>query len=447
MNTQAEDAKPPESGAECSDLRSSRLPVRAAQVLHARNIWIAPLLLATVFVAVMATMYLGSVVNPTGHLHDLPVMIVDQDTGAVVQGQHINVGADVTSALEHSSSVTSHLKLTSGTLNSARNEMDHGRTYATVVIPATLTRSALLAAGVQTPGSPPPPTAAVDLEANTRLGTLGVNLASGVVTPAIAQISPQIGSKLSPFSTSAARSNPALADRLAKPVSLTTSSYRQLPDHSALGLSAFYVALLALMAGFVAACFGRHRTRLQLVAAGAAVQSASTGGDQPARDLPRQVGPRCRRGAARHGDRPARRRRVTRHVRAERAAALALLTLAALMIATGTLALLAAFGSIGQLLAMILLVYLSLASSGGTVPSQALPGIFRTVGSIEPLRNTLSGSRAILYFGAQGDAGLTHAVVFIWSRTTGWPLNEFADRPITSVGPCPSGLDRWITFT
>jgi hypothetical protein len=72
------------------------------------------------------------------------------------------------------------------------------------------------------------------------------------------------------------------------------------------------------------------------------------------------------------------------------------------MIATGTLTLLAIFGSIGQLLAMILLVYLSLASSGGTVPIQALPGFFQIVGHVEPLRNTLLGTRAILYFGARG---------------------------------------------
>ena len=76
-------------------------------------------------------------------------------------------------------------------------------------------------------------------------------------------------------------------------------------------------------------------------------------------------------------------------------------TLAALMIATGTLALLAAFGSIGQLLAMLLLIYLSLASSGGTVPIQALPGIFNLVGNVEPLRQVLAGTRAILYFSAK----------------------------------------------
>ena len=94
----------------------------------------------------------------------------------------------------------------------------------------------------------------------------------------------------------------------------------------------------------------------------------------------------------------------------------ALLTLAALMIATGTLALLAIFGSIGQLLAMILLIYLSIASAGGTVPIQALPGILQTIGHVEPLRNTLLGTRAILYFGARGDAGLTTSIIVLACR-------------------------------
>jgi ABC-type multidrug transport system permease subunit len=97
-----------------------------------------------------------------------------------------------------------------------------------------------------------------------------------------------------------------------------------------------------------------------------------------------------------------------------------LCALASLMVATGTLALLAAFGSLGQLLAMILLVYLSLASSGGTVPIQALPGVFNVVGHVEPLRQVLDGTRAILYFGARGDAGLTQALVVIAAELVFW---------------------------
>jgi hypothetical protein len=70
------------------------LQVRASQVLRNKKIWIAPILLAAVFAAVMATVYFGSVVNPTGHLHGVPVMIVDQDAGAVVDGHHEKRGRE-----------------------------------------------------------------------------------------------------------------------------------------------------------------------------------------------------------------------------------------------------------------------------------------------------------------------------------------------------------------
>jgi hypothetical protein len=56
--------------------------VRTVQVLRNKKIRIAPILLAAVFTVVMATVYFASVVNPTGHMHGLPVMIVDQDTGS-----------------------------------------------------------------------------------------------------------------------------------------------------------------------------------------------------------------------------------------------------------------------------------------------------------------------------------------------------------------------------
>jgi YhgE/Pip-like protein len=416
--------------------------VRAVQVLRNKKIWIAPILLASVFTVVLATVYFGSVVNPTGHLHGLPVMIVDQDTGAVVDGHQENIGASLTSALEHSAGVTSHLKLTSGTLQQAEAQMDKGGAYAALVIPTTLTRSVLLAAGVSTPGTTPPATAAVKLEENSRLGTLGVNLANGVVSPAIAQISPQIGSRVSSLAAPATKDNPILAERVANPIPLTTTTYRPLPDYSALGLSAFYIALLGLIAGFVSAT-------LINASVDSGLGYASS-----------QLGPRFKQ------NRPvAINRRQTFLVKWAIAVVAApvltgivilvavgvlgmyapnvlllwaLLTLAALMIATGTLALLAIFGSIGQLLAMILLIYLSIASAGGTVPIQALPGILQTLGHVEPLRNTLLGTRAILYFGARGDAGLTTSLIVLVCEIAFWAALGFA----ASLWYDHKGLDR-----
>jgi uncharacterized phage infection (PIP) family protein YhgE len=302
--------------------------------------------------------------------------------------------------------------------------MDKGGAYATLVIPATLTRSVLLAAGVRTSGATPPATAAVELAENLRLPALGVTLASGVLTPAISEISTRTGTQLSALATPATKSNPILASRVAKPISLITTSYHPLPDHSAAGLSAFYIALLGLVTGFLAAtlinasldaalgysssqvgsrftqrrptAISRLQTFLVKWAAAAVVAPALTGG------LLLVV-------VAGLG------------MRAPHVVLLwALLTLSTLMTLTGTLALIAVFGSIGQLLGVFLLVYLSLASSGGTTPVEALPGLFRTIGHVEPLHNTLLGTRAILYFGARGDAGLTTSLTVLASELVFW---------------------------
>ena len=80
-------------------------------------------------------------------------------------------------------------------------------------------------------------------------------------------------------------------------------------------------------------------------------------------------------------------------------------------VAIGTIVLFAVVGTPGQLVALLLFVYLGLASAGGTVPLEALPAYLRWVGQIEPLRQVLAGTRSILYFGARWDAGLTRGVL------------------------------------
>jgi hypothetical protein len=245
------------------------------------------------------------------------------------------------------------------------------------------------------------------------------------MTPAIEKISLQIGTKVKPLATSSAAADPLAAAQLADPVALETSAYRP-PDHSALGLSAFYVALLAIMSGFVAATL-----------INSSIDSTLGYGAT-------DIGPRWK-----HRRPVAINRRQTLLVKWAAAGVAApiltgilllvsagllnmyaphvlllwlLTAFASLMIALGTLALLATFGAMGQLLAMVFLVYLSLASSGGTVPTQALPGFFNFVGHVEPLRQVLDGTRAILYFGARGDAGLTHSLILIACELAFWAL-------------------------
>src|SRR5208282_4591838 len=69
--------------------------------------------------------------------------------------------------------------------------------------------------------------------------------------PGLGAASGQVGRQLAAFVPAARASSPLTRDFLADPVTVTTAGYRPLPSHSALGLSAFYIALLILTCGFL----------------------------------------------------------------------------------------------------------------------------------------------------------------------------------------------------
>ena len=255
---------------------------------------------------------------------------------------------------------------------------------------------------------------AIELLTNNRAGTLGVSLATGVIQPAVASISSRLGQRLLKPSESAATPDPALEALRADPVTLSVVAYRPLPSHSGLGLSAFYISLLTMMCGFLGATIVNTSVDAYL---GYAVS---------------EVGPWWRQRVPQP---------ITRWhtLLAKWIVALGVIpvltavlvgvgagilrmaaphlwylwlfaTFAAIVIAIGTLVFFAALGALGQLLALIVFVYLALASSGGTVPLQALSGFYRFVANFEPLRQILDGVRAILYFNAAADAGLARGL-------------------------------------
>ena len=408
------------AGADVADEIASAqpMPVRAKMVLRMRSVWIFPLAIPLALVVLMTFIYVGAVLNPTAHLDGLPVLVVNEDGGATVNGEHVAEGVTVIDSLHSSSVVGTRLELRTTTLDKAKTELDRGGAYATVVIPAGFTDALLAAAGYAMPGkegSSGQPT--VQLLENDRLGSLGVNLATGVLTPAFQQISSTIGSRLVAHSTAAARGTPFATAQLRDPIHFEPVSYRPLPPNTALGLSAFYVALLAMLAGFV----------------GATIVNSSIDGALGYSTT--ELGPRWKQrrplaiarqqilllkwsvalvaipilDAAIVGVAAG----ILRMDAPDTALLWAVLSLASLTMASVTLTLFAAFGSIGQLLAMLGFLYLSLASSGGTVPTQALPGFYNFVGHVEPLRQVLTGARAVLYFGARGDAGLTHSLLVL----------------------------------
>ena len=388
--------------------------VRAKALLKIPALWAIPVIVGSVLMVLVTVVYIGSVVNPVGHLRGLPVSIVNDDAGATIGPRRVDFGAQLQSGLTGSRAVSTLLSLTSERLQAAKGRMNHNGAYATVVIPPDFTASLISLTGLRLPAGTSAGKPTVQLLTNQRAGTVGVELASGVLEPAIAVASHRIGHQL----LAATRPPPAgsaTAVVLADSITFTSVDYRPLPSHSALGLSAFYVALLTLIFGFLTATIIN-------VTVDAATGYATS-----------EIGPKWRQLAPLPINRW--QTLLTKWAMAlpitgllaglmlivaigllgmdaPNAGYLWLFTwLCAASVAVGTLVLFAILGTQGQLLALLLFVYLGLASAGGTVPVQALPGPLKLVSQIEPLRQNLSGTRSILYFNSAGNAGLTRGII------------------------------------
>jgi len=400
--------------------------IRASTLLRVRTVWLAPIAVTAILMFFMTLFYIGAIVNPTGHLSGLPVALVNEDSGGTVHGGRVNLGAEVASDLLHASAVTSRLSLDEVSYAQAETQLNRGSAYAAIVIPSGFTASLLYAYGLSSASAGPP---AIQLPTNPRAGSMGVQLATGVAEPALQQVSSAVGSKLS---SEAAKlgSTPRSGVDTASPITVTTSDFRSVPPDSALGLSAFYISLLALMCGFLGAVLVNSsidaalgystseigpRWRQRMPVAISRWQTLLTKWSVALAAVPILTGILLLVAVG------------LLNMNAPHAGELWLfMSFAGIAIAAGTLALFAAFGSLGQLLAMLLFVYLALASSGGTVPVQALPSFFRFAASFEPLRQVLGGVRAILYFNAQADAGLTRGVVLTAAGLVFWLITGAA---------------------
>ncbi|MEI9914284.1 MAG: DUF3533 domain-containing protein [Candidatus Saccharibacteria bacterium] len=389
--------------------------MRASNLLRNPKTWITPTVITTIVIALMTLIYFGAIVNPVSHLRSLPVTVVNEDAGSSSPSGPINIGDQVVSALKSQKSITTRLNIRIVTLSQAEQRLDKGSDYAAVVIPSDLTKSVLALYSSSTNTSEQLSTPSIEILTNQRSGSLGVSLANGVLQPALNKISEKIGQKLLSSPASESLTNPVYRDIAGNPISISQTTYRPLPNNAGLGLSAFYIALLTMMCGFLGA------TLINSSVDAALGYSATEVGTKWRQKIPIKMSrlqtlltkwlmalpivtvlvsvmllvaiPILKMDAPHFGD-------------------LWLLTVfSAIVVAMGTLALFAALGSLGQIAAMLIFVYLGLASSGGTVPLQALGGFYRFIANFEPLRQILGGVRSILYFNASGAAGLERAFV------------------------------------
>ncbi|MBS1889500.1 MAG: DUF3533 domain-containing protein [Actinobacteria bacterium] len=384
----------------------------ARDVLRQRPVWAVPIVVGSVLIGLMTALYIGSAVDPISHLHGLPVSLVQEDAG-VHGAKELDLGGDLEKALLGSPEVSEKLAIHLESLAEARERMNRGASYATLVVPPDFSAAALNLIGARSPHPGREGLPTVRLLSNQRAGTTGASLATNVLQPAVAAFSQKVGEML--LAEGGAGAGPAARAALADPVKVSATPYRPLPEKAALGLSAFYASLLILMSGFIGAtivntfvdgalgfapteigpCWTMLRpsliSRWQTLLAKWAMAAVLTGILTAVFLLVA--------GLILHMDAPS-----------------PLLLWAygwfgAATVAIGTLSLFAVLGTPGQLVGLLIFVYVGLASAGGTVPIQALPEIFAAVSHADPLRQILGGVRSILYFEARADAGLAEGAI------------------------------------
>ncbi|MCM9076594.1 YhgE/Pip domain-containing protein [Streptomyces spororaveus] len=407
-------------------------------VLRRPKLWIGTGLIAAVVSMVFALLYVGGNVNPKGNLRDLPVALVNSDSGADVNGGHINLGEQMVSGIQKAAEGDKSIDWQVVTRAEADKRLGRGKVFGALVIPAdySATVAALSAPQPAPAGKAAPPTLTV--LTNQAAGSIGSSMSSQAAQKAAHAASAQLGQELLKQAGAQKTPLPTAAQlKLADPVTVTVADGHPVGPRSAMGLSAFYYALVLVVCGML----GANLVNSQV--------------DTALGYLHTDYGPVRKREPVQH----------TSRVRTLAVGMVLMLGMSLVMgtlvevatvaildmdashlgllwlysvatiavVGIGSLALFAAFGTPGMLLATIVFVAMAVPSSGATVPVQALPGFFRALSEFEPLRQITEGLRSLLYYGAQADAGLTRAwtsmgVALVAALVFGFVVTRVYDR-------------------
>ncbi|MEU6086905.1 DUF3533 domain-containing protein [Streptomyces sp. NPDC047085] len=421
------------------------LRTSARGLLRRKSLWLPSAAILGVLSFVLSLLYLGANDNPAGSMKNLPIALVDADRGTHVAGRRIDLGKQVTARITRSAELKSKVTWKVVDRRTADDLMGNDKVFGALVVPRDFSASVAALAGPPQ-RHPHPPTMTV--LTNPGAGSFGSNMAAEINREIVRKTSAQVGEQLTaqlaqqakPQAKEQARMQgggmraekqaekeakkraaaPGAAAAqlmIADPIKAEVRQGHHLGDHSGLGLSAFFYTLVLVLGGML----GANVIHTQVDTALGYVANDKG----PYRVLA-----------------PAQRISRVRHfaVGSVLMVVLSMLTSALAMAAAvgvigidashlpllwifGTcataamgltaLALLAAFGTPGPIVSMLVLIGLAIPSAGGTVPLQALPPFYRFLATFEPFRQVVDGVRSILYFDARTDAGLGRA----WTMT------------------------------
>ncbi|MBF6173023.1 DUF3533 domain-containing protein [Nocardia blacklockiae] len=395
----------------------------------------------TLLASLLGVMYLDYVVDPEKNLHEFPVALVNQDVGDTLPGQDkpVNFGDQVADGLRQAVP-SDKIDLRVLGPGEAQLAMQSAQVYGTIYIPSDFSkRLGILGVGSIVPGDIERPI--ITLQTNPRTGAFATAILQRFGEEALTQVQAQVGKQLTeqvqaqlkppPGGAPAPELSGATRITLAAPLNIVIEQFRPLPGGSGEGLTAFFYSLLLLLVGMVGAMIIH-----QLI-------------DAALGFLPTEWGPWYV-----HYPRASISRVQTLLLKWAAVATMAVVVSAALlgigkllgmpidkplalflygvlvMIAVGftCTSVLAAIGTSGLIVNLIVFIILGLPSSGGTVPIEATPKYFGWLANFEPMHQVFLGTRSLLYFNGSGAAGLTRG---IWMAVLGLAIGVLLGLTIT----------------
>ncbi|WP_083341557.1 DUF3533 domain-containing protein [Mycobacterium talmoniae] len=381
-------------------------PTAGLRTTRTVRFWAAPIVLALALLAALAALYLGGILKPTSNLRHFPIAVVNEDAGP--SGRQIVDG--LVSALDAEKFDVRVLSAAD-----AVRQLDTAQVYGLVAIPPDFSaKFQNVAKSAISPGRVDRPV--ITISTNPRAGSLGATIAGQTLNRAISAVDVKAGERLSAQVTQRAGGAPlagAVSMVLASPINIHNTVHNPLPDGTGNGLSAFYYALLLLLAGFTGSIV------------------VSTLVDSMLGYVPAEFGP-----VYRFAEQVSISRFRTLLVKWALMIVLALLTSAAYLaiahrlgmpiphgwalwgygvfaiaaVGITSTSLIAVLGSLGLLVSMLVFVILGLPSAGATVPLEATPPFFGWLARFEPMHQVFVGARALLYLDGRAGSGLSHAL-------------------------------------
>ncbi|MFD3702057.1 DUF3533 domain-containing protein [Nocardia sp. NPDC058658] len=375
---------------------------------HPKN-WLVPSVVLSAALFAITVVFTGSVADPAADLDHAPIGVVSLDKG--VPDRPMNVGDQVVTGIidqpQQPSEAVSWQRFDS--VEAATSAIADNELFAAIVLPEDY--SAKLGSLL----GPNPQRPEITVLTNPGAGTMAAEIGNKIAESAARGGSAAAAGQLLAHAPGAV--SPANAVLLSDPVTVVQHQALPFGDRTGNGMTAFFYALLLMMVGFLGAN----------VVNGLVDAELGFG--------PTEIGPKRRMLAP---------RRITRlgtYVTkcltlaiASIPAATAILAasvfvldldlphcgllwlfslLAINAIGAGTLAVVTLLGPIGIVVSMVFFIGWSIPVSGGAIPQQALPPFWRFLGSFEPMRAVADGVRAIIYFDAHADAGLSRALVLL----------------------------------